>query len=251
MSMKRSNGTKEWAIKDCPSFGNRKAFVLPGAFYPDIVVLMAESGLGKASSIEEADVVVFAGGSDINPALYQQRPLVGTHFNPDRDVLEEAIYHECIKQDKIMFGICRGAQFLHAMNGGELWQDVVGHDSSHTIIDIDEDVRVEATSLHHQMLQINTKITIIAVCEDQISTKFKDENMFIDLSKEGLNAGAELEIEAGCYEDTKCFFVQGHPEIGSLEYRAWTMCKLLGFVEEWENDKMLLNSTPMLMKREV
>lgn len=251
MSMQTTRGTKNWAVKALPSFRGRKSFVLPGAFYQDIVVLMAESGFEKASTVEEADVVVFTGGSDINPALYQQKPIQGTYFDSDRDIVEEAIYQKCIKLDKIMFGICRGAQFLHAMNGGELWQDVQGHGSSHMIIDVDEDVRVEATSIHHQMLQINEKITIIAVCEEQVSTKFRDENMFIDLSREGVNAAAELEIEAGCYLDTKCFFVQGHPEVGSLEYRSWTMQKLLDFVEEWENNKMLLSSVPMLLTREV
>lgn len=231
----RNKGTKDWSITRLPDFKGRKAFVLPGAFYGNIVTLFAEAGFEKATSIADADVVVFAGGADIDPKLYDQKAIAGTYFNEDRDRAEQEAYDECIRLRKFMFGICRGAQFLHAMNEGELWQDVNNHGGTdHFIVDIDEDVRVLATSIHHQMLKINDRIQVLAVCEEQVATKFRDENLFIDLEQRGSNTSDELEIEAGYYEDTHCLFVQGHPEVGSAEYRAWTMNKLHDFMVDWE-----------------
>lgn len=229
-----SQGTLEYKTKTMPRFDDMKAFVLPGAFYGNCVALMAEAGFSRANTVEDADVVVFIGGADISPSLYGQKDKHSYGVSKERDDYEQAIYHECLKHNKPMFGICRGAQFLHAMNGGQLWQDVNGHAGpDHSIIDLDLDVRLTVTSLHHQMLQSNQKMEIVAVTENQIATVFKDGNMSMKISPQS----EEIEIEAGAYSDTKCFFVQGHPEVGSKEYRAWTMTKLQDFMRDWRGFK--------------
>jgi gamma-glutamyl-gamma-aminobutyrate hydrolase PuuD len=225
-------GTKDWECKTFPQARGKKAFVLPGAFYGQCVLLMAEAGFGKASNVEEADVVVFIGGEDINPLLYDQKN-VASSFSRERDDLEIEIFKRAKAKGKVCFGICRGAQFLHAMNGGQLWQDVNNHAGrNHFIVDLDEDVRLEVTSLHHQMLQDNDDIEVIAVTESQIATTFYDEHRHITL-KSSDPEDPEIEIEAGCYHSTKCFFVQGHPEVGSLYYKTWTMSKLHDLMNEW------------------
>jgi gamma-glutamyl-gamma-aminobutyrate hydrolase PuuD len=133
-----------------------------------------------------------------------------------------------------MFGICRGAQLLHALNGGELWQHVQGHNGpDHVIYDIDEDVYVTATSYHHQMLALNDKIEVIAVTKEQLGRTFMSDNMSITIGEQEV----ELEIEAGSYAKTKCFFVQGHPEVGSVEYKSWTMWKLNELLLAWKDDE--------------
>lgn len=227
-------GTTNWSRGDMPNCDGFKAFVLPGAFYGDCVSLMAEAGFEKAVTVEDADVVVFIGGADINPALYGQKCHKTTSYSSERDTIEEFYYNKAIERKVPMFGICRGAQFLHAMNGGQLWQDVNGHAGpDHMIVDIEEDVRVEATSLHHQMLQANDKMTIIAVTEEQIATEFESDSMIVHLAMPRRNYTSEIEIEAGAYLDTRCFFVQGHPEIGSQAYRSWAMHKLHEFLIDW------------------
>lgn len=239
MSKKVSGGTKDWTVNVYPKVNGKKAFVLPGAFYSQCVLLMAEAGYTKATSVEDADVVVFIGGEDINPKLYGQAD-VGSYFTDRRDDYEKAIYEEAQKLGKVCFGICRGAQFLHAMNGGQLWQDVNNHAGRrHFIVDLDEDVRLEVTSMHHQMLQDCDGLEVIAVTEDQIATTFVDENLSINLEKLGNNNETEIEIEAGCWHDTKCFFVQGHPEVGSQYYRTWTMTKLYDLMNEWTSAERL------------
>jgi gamma-glutamyl-gamma-aminobutyrate hydrolase PuuD len=228
-------GTKDWKESTFPKVSGKKAYVLPGAFFGHCVLLMAEAGYTKANSVEEADVVVFVGGEDINPVLYDQKA-VCSYFNRSRDDYEISVYKEAQALGKVCFGICRGAQFLHAMNGGQLWQDVNNHaGKNHLIIDLDEDVRVEVTSMHHQMLQDSDNLEIIAVTEHQVATSFLDENLHLT----GDNANNEVEIEAGCYHDTKCFFVQGHPEVGSVYYKTWTMTKLFVLMNEWASKEQL------------
>lgn len=226
-----TEGTVPYLNTNMPDCSGWKAFVLDGAFYPDCVGLMAEAGFQRAVTIEEADVCVFIGGADINPDLYGQEVHRTTHFSKNRDTVEEFFFHKCVQLGIPMFGICRGAQLLHALNGGVLWQNVNNHAGpDHWIVDIEDDVRVKVTSLHHQMLQANDKMQIVAVCEEQIADKFEDDSLTIDLTAKGSNLSSEIEIEAGCYLDTKCFFVQGHPEIGNDHYRAWTINKLYDFL---------------------
>lgn len=219
--------TIPWDETVLPNFDRRKAFVLPGAFYSQVVSLMAACNMEKADTIKDADIVVFVGGADVNPSLYGQRPLRETSWHAERDDAEVAAWVEATERSKILFGICRGAQFLHVMNGGQLWQHVEGHGgSNHVIVDIDDGYSVLANSIHHQMLMPNEELEIIAVCQQQISDKF-----FAD----GAGGTKELEIEAGSYADDRSFFVQGHPEVGSDTYRSWCMNRLLEHVLDWED----------------
>jgi len=222
---------KEYGITRLPDFSGKKALILGGAFFGSVVGLFAEAGFERATTVEDADVVVFNGGVDVNPELYgaSRHPMTQTP-NTDRDNYEKAVFDECVMQGKPMFGICRGAQFLHVMNGGELWQDVEGHSGpDHFIYDCEDDVFVMATSYHHQMLTLNQDITVLAVCKDQVSRRFESDTYKLQLGKGP--ADVEIEIEAGYYKDTKCLFVQGHPEVGSKEYRSWSMSKLHDFME--------------------
>jgi gamma-glutamyl-gamma-aminobutyrate hydrolase PuuD len=233
--MDKHEGTKDYTRIDLPDFNYRSVFILNGAFYPDVVRLLASCNLKRADSVKDADIVVFIGGSDINPSLYNERCLSLTHFNTERDLFEIEIYNEAKALGKTIFGICRGAQFIHAMNGGTLWQDVNWHGGiSHSIVDIDDDVKLIANSIHHQMLRLNDEIVVAAVCEKQVATRFEAEGLSINLTKNGSNASDEIEIEAGFYEKDRSFFVQGHPEVGSDEYRSWTMNKLYDWTIEWE-----------------
>lgn len=235
MSMPSSHGgTREWAITTMPKFpSSASAYVLPGAFYGSIVALMAEAGFRKAASLEAADVVVFAGGADIDPTLYGEKNVKAYGVNIPRDELEVDAFRRAVELKKVCFGICRGAQLLHALNGGKLWQDVNNHGRNHWIVDIEEDVRVVSTSMHHQMLKENDDITIVAVTEDTVASYYEDADLVVNLEAKGSNGPPILEIEAGAYEKTRCFFVQGHPEVGDPPYRSWTMQKLLDFYLDW------------------
>lgn len=102
---------------------------------------------------DDADVIQFTGGADVNPKLYGvgAHPLTG--YNDARDE-EDMKYFQEYKDDKYMVGICRGAQFLHAANGGMLWQHVDGHATgrSHPLFSMSGDYICDVTSTHHQMM---------------------------------------------------------------------------------------------------
>jgi gamma-glutamyl-gamma-aminobutyrate hydrolase PuuD len=229
--MSKKTEPRKWERIDLPDFNGRKVFVTNGAFYSQIVSLMAACGMQKAATVKEADIVVFSGGADVNPALYGQRPLRESSWHVERDDEEVAVYVEATERNKILFGICRGAQFIHVMNGGQLWQHVEGHGGTqHLITDIEDNFELVANSIHHQMLMENEDIEIAAVCTNQVSRKFYCDSM----SEELFDNETLIEIEAGYYADDRSFFVQGHPEVGSDVYRSWSMNKLYDHMLEWE-----------------
>ena len=177
------HGTANWVEKDLPEFHHMKAYILPGTFFADTVQLFASCGFQRAATIDEADVVVFIGGADVDPSLYGQKALPTTYTAVNRDKVEILAYEQALAKNKFMFGICRGAQFLHVMNGGELWQDVNRHAGpDHWIVDLDDDFRILSNSLHHQMIKASDDLQIIAVTEEQTATTFKDENLFVNIA---------------------------------------------------------------------
>lgn len=108
-----------------------------------------------AESIWEADLVHFAEGPDVCPSLYGQP--VSHHCNMDveRDHKEVLIWKLAKKYDLPCVGVCRGAQFLHVMNGGALFQHVEGHEKGfHDIYDFRTEKMVRVPSMHHQMMDI-------------------------------------------------------------------------------------------------
>lgn len=222
---------KTWDEIVLPDFEGKKVLVAAGAFYGDVVRMLARANCTRAISIEEADFIVFTGGADVDPKLYGQAALLSTSYYPPRDREEVAIYHKARELEKPMYGICRGAQFLHVMNGGELWQHVNNHGGEdHFIYDCEEDLYVIANSYHHQMLKYQPTLEIVALCSEQTATLFQDATMTIDLKKEGSNSDTEVEIEAGTYPETLCHFVQGHPEVSNEQYTSWCLSKLYDFL---------------------
>jgi len=208
-----------------------KVLVLDGAFKGSVVELMAKSGFTMAKEMKEADLVVFTGGADVDPKIYGERN-VGSSYSADRDAYETDMYAEALDWDVPMFGICRGFQFLAVMNGGSLWQHVNNHSRSHDIVDCDTGELVEATSIHHQMVRQTGDMQVIAVCNEPIATQFKRADYELNIPNKTVDE--PLEIEAACWIETKCFGVQGHPELMSQspEFSSWTMYKLEEFLYE-------------------
>ena len=73
-------------------------------------------------------VVFFEGGTDVNPALYNSAKIPASD-TPDvvRDAFEQRVFEHAYSCGSAMVGICRGAQFLNVMCGGEMYQDVSKH----------------------------------------------------------------------------------------------------------------------------
>lgn len=171
-----------------------------------------------------ADIVVFTGGADINPAIYGSRPLPSTYFSPDRDKDDlEAVRRS---EGKALVGLCRGAQLLNCNpNGGTLWQDVTGHGGSHhEVTDYVNGGKWVTNSLHHQMMRPGPDAEIVAGCEVATRKETYESVWRRDqpsATEGGVGAAMLLEGEPDnidpevvWYEKTRSLLVQFHPEFG-------------------------------------
>jgi gamma-glutamyl-gamma-aminobutyrate hydrolase PuuD len=214
--------TLSWAMEGLPSFRGIKVFVLPGPGYAQVVSLFCGMGAKRAPTYLDAELVVFLGGTDVSPRLYNEKPVEEVrHVDVERDAREQTVFNACKAKGIAMFGICRGAQFLHVMNGGSLWQHTDNHAGEHLIYDIDEDVLVTASSTHHQMMKFNDDMVLLAVTDEPVASFVKNEEKIVDVADAHV-----IEVEACYYDVTKCLCIQGHPEWGPAPFTSWAFHKL-------------------------
>jgi putative glutamine amidotransferase len=91
---------------------------------------------GSEEILAIADGLIFSGGPDLDPSLYEQEPAAETvHLAPERDNPELELILAAVARDLPVLGICRGMQVLNVALGGSLIQHlpaVVGHDGHAT-----------------------------------------------------------------------------------------------------------------------
>jgi putative glutamine amidotransferase len=142
---------------------------------------------GIAETLGAVDGLVFSGGSDIDPDLYEHdaHPET-TGVARGRDDAELALLQAALAHDVPVLAICRGSQLLNVAHGGDLVQhlpEAVGHDghrrevgvfSSHEVA-IEEGTRLRTLlgdrtavkSHHHQGLgRLGAGLRIAAHAED-------------------------------------------------------------------------------------
>jgi putative glutamine amidotransferase len=79
---------------------------------------------GDAVNARDLDGLVFAGGEDVDPAYYGEKPDPTVQVNADRDRSEMAQADSALQQQLPILGICRGSQLLNVRLGGSLVQDI-------------------------------------------------------------------------------------------------------------------------------
>lgn len=195
----------------------------------------------KADTPEEADIVVFGGGTDVNPIYYDESRHSTTCCSPQRDEADVKLYELCLDLGIPMFGVCRGAQFLHVMNGGKLYQDVDNHNGDHSIWDCDTRKLVRrVSSVHHQACIPNKSggMHIVADVNNKSTSRWKNATEY--------QTGPNMDVEAFFYRDTCAFGVQGHPEYrGYDEFAIWTANKINNYLIE-NPDLALVQGTDSL-----
>ena len=173
----------------------------------------------KAATPEDADLIVFAGGPDVDPMLYGEKAHHTTRTNVLRDKADSELYELAVGLGIPMLGICRGAQFLAVMNGGKLYQDVDNHYGDHDIWDIRHKMLVKGiSSVHHQMVMDDTAngMEIIAFTSGKSKTRH--------LNNLDYETGSKLDIEAFWYRDTCSIGIQGHPEYSGYDaFTKWSL----------------------------
>jgi len=181
------------------------------------------------------DAVVFWGGQDIHPSLYNhgmsKRSQAGSTPSA-RDVFEWNAMKYC-KMHKIpMIGVCRGAQMLCAAAGGWLVQHMNGHtNGSHAMI-TSEGVVMSTTSAHHQLMYpFHVNHEVLAQSTRKLSHTYLDGN---DSEMDMLN---KPEIEVAWFPDILGLAIQGHPEWSQNDSDYAKYCndlireKVLGLVD--------------------
>jgi gamma-glutamyl-gamma-aminobutyrate hydrolase PuuD len=95
-------------------------------------VLLPPSEEAVTETLDALDGLVFTGGPDLDPELYDAQPHPETNnVRPARDRAEIALLTAALERDMPVLAICRGSQVLNVALGGDLEQhvpDVVGHE---------------------------------------------------------------------------------------------------------------------------
>ncbi|CAM5590473.1 gamma-glutamyl-gamma-aminobutyrate hydrolase family protein [Streptomyces abikoensis] len=88
--------------------------------------------------VRRLDGLVLAGGEDLDPGLYGERPhpRAGAAV-PERDAWELALLDAALERGVPVLGICRGMQLMNVHAGGALCQhlpDEVGHEDHNPVV---------------------------------------------------------------------------------------------------------------------
>lgn len=158
-----------------------------------LVVPPAEDGLDE--TLAALDGVIFSGGGDLDPRLYDAEPHPETDApRAARDAAELRMLKAALDRDMPVLAICRGSQVLNVARGGDLVQhlpEAVGHDEHrHTpgaFADHDVDVapdsrlgalvgdRAPVKSHHHQAYgRIGEGLREVAWAEDGVVEGLED-----------------------------------------------------------------------------
>lgn len=185
------------------------------------------------SNMEMADVVLFTGGEDVNPALYGRGKHPKTIVNEKRDEEEVKLYEQAQEMGLACIGICRGAQFLAVMNGAKLVQDMDGHTEPHMtkLFGFPKDVMVSST--HHQMMMPDANTNHMVLMRNKALTTYKES-----CSPRGVvySCTNSLEdIECVFYPDTDTLCFQPHPELADDDCRKAFFYCIRNYVFKGEN----------------
>lgn len=190
----------------------------------EVEQMFIEHGYGITFIQDEADIIVFTGGADINPLLYGQRRNSKTSINHNRDLIDISCFKQASQHQRLV-GICRGAQLLNVLVGnGTLYQHVDGHTKSHVAYELDKNDKdgksggFNVTSTHHQMMiQGEAGIPILgARAASQFYTQEEKPDHIVKLT-DRFEPNYNFDLEAVYYSDgydTLCY--QPHPEYAGI-----------------------------------
>src|SRR3990167_5420875 len=191
-----------------------------GEIYKDmfnsVVVLHSPGGHNSKQllqTIAKEDVILYGGGEDISPSLYNEsahRFTMAPSSSPSlRDSFEAAAFSKGLEIGAGHYGICRGAQILCALSGGNVVQHVTNHAGSNHWIDT-KDGMFLTSSAHHQMMwpydMATDKFQILGTSVENLSTVYAFNNEKI------VRKIDYKEPEIVFFPKTRALGIQGHPE---------------------------------------
>lgn len=172
--------------------------------------------ISQPNELLAGDVLIFWGGSDISPSLYD-RPLSYFGHGAERwqdswmDSREWPIMQRAKELGCYIIGVCRGAQMLCALAGGTLFQDVEGHHGYHKVYTWDGQ-EFTANSIHHQQLNIEkTDGRLLAWTKQRGKDYWYTDVDGRDLTADKNPLGVDPEFVY--FPSLKGFAIQWHPEM--------------------------------------
>lgn len=124
------------------------------------------------------DLVCLVGGSDVDPALYNEEPHPKTYSTPEQDALVYEVIAECIDANVPIVGICKGAQQLCVYDGGRLHQHVTGHEGAHPITVESTGEQMHTRGNHHQMMIPSSDAVVLAYAENLSGMMYEPEAVY-------------------------------------------------------------------------
>lgn len=209
---------------------SKKVFVVGSSFMHYFKEMYEGRGFELVDEMKKADIVQFTGGADISPSIYNQHehPTVGV--SPGRDAEEKDAYAEAQELGKFCAGVCRGGQLLNALNGGSMYQHVDNHGihGTHGMVDVSTNAIIPVSSVHHQMMILGDKGTLLGKAETMRSRYKRNMTLLGERVEERVDIDQEVEVEACYYPETRSFCYQPHPEFVSNDHpcQQWYFDKL-------------------------
>ena len=114
--------------------------------------------------LNKLEPLILWGGTDIDPSIYNQKPLKWTQ-KPDlaRDKKELEQLDVASFEDRPIIGVCRGAQLITAwIDGGELYQHVELQPMTTVDITTNGGHKYRAKVDHHQVMIPSSEGTVLA-----------------------------------------------------------------------------------------
>ena len=168
------------------------------------------------NNINICDALLLPGGGDVEPWRYGQKNLYARNINPERDAWEFNLLRDYWRNKKPILGICRGLQVINIFFGGDLFQDIPGHNQ---INGIDQTHRIYFDKNYQDYyknnnLDYNNNDNMLFGESDILSVNSAHHQAAGRLGG-GLYAVRRAEdgvIEALAHENAPVFGVQWHPE---------------------------------------
>lgn len=168
------------------------------------------------------DGVIFTGGSDINPLLYNEEPSMKLHQTKwERDQWEKRLFEACENNKKPMLAVCRGMQLINVLLGGKLYQDLSEIDQSPIVQHIKNGSRyiypqhtaeIDPHSFLGQIFPEQDTIFINSYHHQAVKTLGNDLKK-IAWAKDGIVEAYERQ---GSFELAPILGIQWHPEVMAM-----------------------------------
>lgn len=151
--------------------------------------------------LNNIDGLIFSGGEDILPAIYEENPINELRaISTERDFFEIELFKLAYDMDKSILGICRGIQLINVASGGTLYQDIyvqrentLGHsptkieisslyhfidiEKGSKLFDIFNEDKIMVNSFHHQSIKnVSHEFRITARSYDGIIEAIEAKN---------------------------------------------------------------------------